>query len=50
MEVYDPDFAALIAEKIAARQGEEVTLKWIYARPFLVRLRNRAVRLLLPYL
>jgi len=50
MEVYDPEFTALISEKIAQRQGEEITLKWLYARPFLVRLRNRAVRLLLPYL
>jgi cardiolipin synthase len=50
MEIYDPEFTAMLSEKIAARQGTEVTLKWIYARPFLVRLRNRAVRLLLPYL
>jgi cardiolipin synthase len=50
MEVYDPEFTAMLSEKIAARQGEEITLKWIYSRPFLVRLRNRAVRLLLPYL
>jgi len=50
MEVYDHDFSALLSEKIAARQGTEVTLKWLYQRPFLVRLRNRAVRLLLPYL
>jgi cardiolipin synthase len=50
MEVYDPEFTALLSERITARQGEEITLKWIYQRPFLVRLRNRAVRLLLPYL
>jgi cardiolipin synthase len=50
MEVYDPDFTALISEKIANRQGEEITLKGIYGQPFRVRLRNRAVRLLLPYL
>ncbi|WP_395020606.1 phospholipase D-like domain-containing protein [Dongia sp.] len=50
MEIYDPDFTAMLSEKIAARQGTEVTLKWIYARPFWMRLRNRAVRLLLPYL
>jgi hypothetical protein len=40
----------MLSEKIASRQGIEVTLKRIYQRPFLVRLRNRAVRLLLPYL
>jgi len=50
MEVYDHDFTALLSEKIAARQGNEVTLKALYAQPFLIRLRNRAVRLLLPYL
>jgi cardiolipin synthase len=50
MEVYDPDFTAVIAEKIAARQGEEITLRSIYSLPTLIRLRNRAVRLLLPYL
>jgi cardiolipin synthase len=50
MEVYDPEFTAMLSEQIAKRQGEEITLKWIYRRPFLVRLRNRAARLLLPYL
>jgi cardiolipin synthase len=50
MEVYDPEFTAMLSEKIAARQGTEITLKWVYQRPFLVRLRNRAIRLLLPYL
>jgi cardiolipin synthase len=50
MEVYDPDFTALLSEKIAARQGEEITLRWLFSRPTAVRLRNRAVRLLLPYL
>jgi len=50
MEVYDQDFTALLSEKIAARQGIEITLKWLYSGNFLVRLRNRAVRLLLPYL
>jgi cardiolipin synthase A/B len=50
MEIYDADFTAMLSEKIAEKQGDEVTLKWIYARPFLVRLRNRAVRLMLPYL
>jgi cardiolipin synthase len=50
MEVYDHDFSALLSEKIIARQGTEITLKWLYAQPFIIRLRNRAVRLLLPYL
>jgi len=50
MEVYDPDFSALLSEKIAARQGEEITLKWLYSRSTAARLRDRAVRLMLPYL
>lgn len=50
MEIYDRDFAALLSERIAARQGTEVTLRWLYGRPFAIRLRDRAVRLLLPYL
>jgi hypothetical protein len=50
MEVYDHDFSALLSEKIAARQGTEITLKELYAQLFLARLRNRAVRLMLPYL
>ncbi len=50
MEIYDPDFTAMLSEKIAARQGTEITLPWLYSGSTLVRLRNRAVRLLLPYL
>jgi len=50
MEIYDHDFSAMLSEKIAARQGEEITLKSLYAQPMRLRLRNRAVRLLLPYL
>jgi cardiolipin synthase len=50
MEVYDSDFTAMLSEKIASRQGNEITLKGLYSGPTWVRLRNRAVRLLLPYL
>jgi len=50
MEVYDPDFTALLSEKIAARQGMEITLRWLFSGSFAARLRNRAARLLLPYL
>jgi cardiolipin synthase len=50
MEVYDRDFAALLAEKIAARQGSAITLAALDAQSLAVRLRNAAVRLLLPYL
>jgi len=50
MEVYDPEFTALLSEKIAARQGTQITLRWLYGRSFAARLRDRAARLLLPYL
>ena len=50
MEIYDPDFTAMLSERIAARQGEEITLRGLYSSSNWVRLRNRAVRLLLPYL
>ncbi|HVO00996.1 MAG TPA: phospholipase D-like domain-containing protein [Candidatus Cybelea sp.] len=50
VEVYDPDFAALMSEKIAARQGTEITLQKLYSGTLAARLRNRATRLLLPYL
>jgi cardiolipin synthase len=50
MEIYDPEFTAMLSEKIASRQSAEITLKALYANSIWVRLRNRAVRLLLPYL
>jgi cardiolipin synthase len=50
MEIYDHDFSAMLSEKIAARQGDEITLKEVFSSSMPVRLRNRAVRLLLPYL
>jgi len=39
---------ALGEDRIA--QGTEITLQWLYSWPMAIRLRNRAVRLLLPYL
>jgi cardiolipin synthase len=50
MEVYDNDFAALVSQRILERRGEEITLDSLNARPLLVRLRDSAIRLLLPYL
>ncbi|HVI87136.1 MAG TPA: cardiolipin synthase [Dongiaceae bacterium] len=50
MEVYDKAFAAAIEAQIEKRMGRELTLKRIRNRPFLIRLRDRAARLLLPYL
>jgi hypothetical protein len=50
MEVYDNDFVALVSQRILERRGEEITLDSLNARPLLVRLRDSAIRLLLPYL
>ena len=50
MEVCCPEFGILVAAAIKRRQGDQVTLAEINARSFPVRLRDSAVRLLLPYL
>jgi len=50
MEVYDKAFATQVEEQIDRRKGRELTLKNIRNRPFLIRLRDRAARLFLPYL
>jgi cardiolipin synthase len=50
MEVCCPEFGTLVAAAIERRQGNQVTLAEIGARTLPVRLRDSAVRLLLPYL
>lgn len=50
MEVCCPEFGALVSAAIQRRQGEPVTLAEINARSFPIRLRDSAVRLMLPYL
>ncbi|HVJ43881.1 MAG TPA: cardiolipin synthase [Dongiaceae bacterium] len=50
MEVYDRDFAVAVEAQVTQRMGRELTTKRIRNRPFLIRLRDRAARLLLPYL
>ncbi len=50
MEVCCPEFAALVSGAIERRQGNPLTLAEINARSFPTRLRDNAVRLLLPYL
>lgn len=50
MEVYDAEFATLVEEQIEKRKGQALTLKKINRRPYLIRLRDRAARLFLPYL
>jgi len=50
MEVCCPEFAALVSGAIERRQGNPLTLAEINARSYSTRLRDSAVRLLLPYL
>jgi cardiolipin synthase len=50
MEVCCPHFGALVAGAIERRQANPLTLAEINARSFPIRLRDSAVRLLLPYL
>jgi cardiolipin synthase len=50
MEVYDAEFATLVEQQIEKRKGQPLTLKKINRRPYLIRLRDRAARLFLPYL
>lgn len=50
MEVCCPQFGALVSGAIERRQGNALTLAELTARPLPIRLRDSAVRLLLPYL
>jgi cardiolipin synthase len=50
MEVCCPQFGALVAGAIERRQTNPLTLAELEARPRPIRLRDSAVRLLLPYL
>ncbi|MBI2255431.1 MAG: cardiolipin synthase [Proteobacteria bacterium] len=50
LEVYDRIFARQIEAEFERKRGKGFTLKQLRRRPFLIRLRDRAARLLLPYL
>jgi cardiolipin synthase len=50
MEVCCPQFGTLVTEAIERRQANPLTLAELARRPPLVRLRDNAVRLFLPYL
>jgi cardiolipin synthase A/B len=50
MEVCCPDFGAEVARAIDRRQANPLTLAELRARPLPIRLRDAAMRLLLPYL
>ena len=50
VELYNPALAAELAAMIAAGKGRPLTLEDLATRSLLVRLRDAAVRLLLPYL
>ena len=50
MEVCCPHFSALVAEAIEQRQANLLSVAELAQRPALMRLRDSAVRLFLPYL
>jgi cardiolipin synthase len=50
MEVCCPEFGALVSGAIERRQGNQMMLTELTARPLPIRLRDSAVRLMLPYL
>jgi cardiolipin synthase len=50
LESYDPDFASKLSAIIDARRARPITLEEIDARPFLVKLRDAAARLTMPYI
>ena len=49
-EVYDADLAAALSAFVMANKGVPLTLEAIEGRPLPVRLRDAAVRLMMPYL
>ena len=50
VEVYDADLAARLAEIIDSRCVQPITLEEIDRRPFIVKLRDAAARLSMPYI
>ncbi|WP_374378234.1 cardiolipin synthase [Dongia sp.] len=50
LEVYDRAFAREIEEEFERKRGKEFTLRRLRRRPLHIRLRDKAARLLLPYL
>ncbi len=50
VELYDKDLAASLAEIIDAKRFEPITLEDIDKRPFIVKLRDAAARLSMPYI
>ncbi len=50
VEVYDPPLAETLRRFVQANRGERLTAEAIAARPLPVRLRDAAVRLMMPYL
>lgn len=50
LEIYDRTFARQIEAEVERKRGKAFTLKQLRRRSFLIRLRDRAARLLLPYL
>jgi cardiolipin synthase len=50
VELYDPELAGRLGEIIDARRFQPITLDDIDGRPFIVKLRDAAARLAMPYI
>ena len=50
VEIYDAELAARLAEIIDARRLQPVTLEEIDKRNFIIKLRDAAARLAMPYI
>jgi cardiolipin synthase len=50
IEIFDPALTRRVDELIAAHQGSRISPAQLGARPFPVRIRDGAARLMLPYL
>ena len=50
MEVYDAAFAQSLQHFVTSQRGESLTNKELKARSLPIRLRDAAVRLMMPYL
>lgn len=50
MEIFDTDFASQIDAEIEQNMSTRLTLEKLQHRPLMIRLRDRAARLLMPYL
>ena len=50
VEFYDPELASVLAEIVDVRRAQPITLEEIDNRRFIVKLRDAAARLCMPYI